>query len=261
MLGDSLGVRAENTAKFLYEHHKGRWNLQAGQLVLVDEASLAGALALDRLTEHAANVGAKVVLIGDWAQLSAVETGGAFGMLVRHRKGVPELTDVRRFINEWEKTASLGLRHGDTKALTKYEQHQRFIGGEADTMLDAIYDSWREDRDAGKVTLMIAGNGEMVAQLNERARADLIETGTVEADGLRLHDGNTAGVEDLVVTRRNERRLSTGRTWVKNGDRWQITRRYDDGALAVRRVGKGDRPYGKALVLPAKYVREDLELG
>ncbi|MGN6036664.1 MobF family relaxase [Brevibacterium casei] len=261
VLGDSLGVRAENTAKFLYEHRKGRWNLQAGQLVLVDEASLAGTLALDRLTEHAATVGAKVVLIGDWAQLSAVETGGAFGMLVRHRKGVPELTDVRRFINEWEKTASLGLRHGDTKALTEYEQHQRFIGGDVDTMLDAIYDAWREDRDAGKVTLMIAGNGEMVARLNERARADLIETGTVEADGLRLHDGTTAGAGDLVVTRRNERRLSTGRTWVKNGDRWQITRRYEDGALAVRRVGKGDRPYGKALVLPAKYVREDLELG
>lgn len=85
VLGDSLGVRAENTAKFLYEHAKGRWNLKAGQFVLVDESSLAGTLALDHITEHAAEVGAKVVLIGDWAQLSAVETGGAFGMLVRHR--------------------------------------------------------------------------------------------------------------------------------------------------------------------------------
>src|SRR5690625_1395272 len=93
VLGDSLGIRAENTAKSLHEHAKGRWNLQAGQLVLVDESSLAGTLALDRITAHAAEVGAKVVLIGDWAQLSAVETGGAFGMLVRHRHRVPELTD------------------------------------------------------------------------------------------------------------------------------------------------------------------------
>ncbi|CVN70469.1 conjugal transfer relaxase TraA [Streptococcus pneumoniae] len=67
VLGDSLGVRAENTAKFFYEHHHGRWNLEAGQLVLVDESSLAGTLALDRIAEHAAEVGAKVVLIGDWA--------------------------------------------------------------------------------------------------------------------------------------------------------------------------------------------------
>ena len=128
-------------------------------------------------------------------------------------------------------------------------------------MLNAIYEAWRSDRDAGLRTLMIAGTGEMVAQLNERARADLIETGQVEADGLRLHDGTTAGVGDLVVTRLNDRRLSTGRAWVKNGDRWQVTHRYDDGSLAVRRLGRGDKPHGKALVLPAKYVREELELG
>ncbi|MEL5990250.1 MobF family relaxase [Microbacterium phosphatis] len=261
VLGDSLGVRAENTAKFLYEHRHGRWNLTAGQLVLVDESSLAGTLALDRITAHAAEVGAKVVLIGDWAQLSAVETGGAFGMLVRRRDQVPELTDVRRFANDWEKTASLGLRHGRTDALDEYEQRGRLLDGDAETMLDAIYEAWRTDRDEGLRTLMIAGTGEMVAQLNERARADLIEAERVEADGLRLHDGTTAGVGDLVVTRLNDRRLTTGRAWVKNGDRWQVTHRYDDGSLAVRRLGRGDQPHGKALVLPAKYVREELELG
>ncbi|HLR84094.1 MAG TPA: AAA family ATPase, partial [Nocardioidaceae bacterium] len=261
VLGDSLGVRAENTAKFLYEHHHGRWNLEAGQLVLVDESSLAGTLALDRITEHAAEVGAKVVLIGDWAQLSAVETGGAFGMLVRHRQSVPELTDVRRFANDWEKTASLGLRHGNTDALDEYQERGRLLDGDAETMLDAIYEAWRSDRNDGLRTLMIAGTGEMVAQLNERARADLVEAGRVEAGGVRLHDGTTAGVGDLVVTRLNDRRLSTGRAWVKNGDRWQVTRRYDDGSLAVRRLGRGDQPHGKALVLPAKYVREELELG
>lgn len=261
VLGDSLGVRAENTAKFLYEHAKGRWNLQAGQLVLVDESSLAGTLALDRITEHAAEVGAKVVLIGDWAQLSAVETGGAFGMLARHCDQVPELTDVRRFANEWEKTASLSLRHGNTDALDEYQERDRLLDGDAETMLDSIYEAWRADRDRGLRTLMIAGTGEMVAQLNERARADLIEAGQVEADGLPLHDGTTAGVGDLVVTRLNDRRLSTGRAWVKNGDRWQVTCRYDDGSFAVRRLGRGDQPHGKALVLPAKYVREKLELG
>lgn len=261
VLGDTLGIRAENTAKFLYEHAKGRWNLDARQLVLVDESSLTGTLALDRITEHAAEVGAKVVLIGDWAQLSAVETGGAFGMLVRHRDQVPELTDVRRFANEWEKTASLRLRHGKTDALDDYQARGKLLDGDAETMLDAIYEAWRTDRDEGLRTLMIAGTGEMVAQLNERARADLIEAGQVEVDGLRLHDGTTAGVGDLVVTRLNDRRLSTGRAWVKNGDRWQVTRRYDDGSLAVRRVGRGDQAHGKALVLPAKYVREELELG
>lgn len=174
---------------------------------------------------------------------------------------MPELTDVRLFANEWEKTASLGLRHGNTNALDAYNEQGRLVEGDAEAMLDVIYEAWRTDRDEGLRTLMIAGTGEMVAQLNEGARADLIEAGRVEAEGIRLHDGTTVGVGDLVVTRRNDRRLTTGRTWVKNGDRWQVTYRYEDGPLAVRRLGRGDRPRGKALVLPAKYVRGELELG
>jgi hypothetical protein len=37
-------------------------SFRKGQLVIVDEASLAGTLSLDRITEHAAEVGAKVLL-------------------------------------------------------------------------------------------------------------------------------------------------------------------------------------------------------
>ncbi|MFT4081388.1 MAG: MobF family relaxase [Nocardioides sp.] len=266
VLGDSLDVRAENTAKFLYEHRKGRWNLHAGQLVFIDEASLAGTLALDKITTHAAQVGAKVVLVGDWAQLSAVETGGAFGMLVRHRRQhhgtVPELTNVRRFTATWEKTASLALRHGNPDILDTYDEHGRLHDGGAEAMLDAVYQAWQHDRDAGLSTLMIAGNGEAVAELNQRARADLIAAGQVRPESVALHDGTAAGVGDLVVTRRNERRLTTsGRGWVKNGDRWQITQRYSDDSLAVRRLGKRDIPHGRALRLPAEYVSDDLELG
>ncbi|HWV50638.1 MAG TPA: MobF family relaxase [Microbacterium sp.] len=261
VLGESLGVRAENTAKFLWEHDHKNWDLRSGQLVLLDEASLAGTLALDRITAHAAEVGAKIVLIGDWAQLSAVESGGAFGMLVRHRQGVPDLTDVRRFSNEWEKTATLALRRGDAAILETYDDYVRLHGGGPDQMLDVLYAAWQGDRASGLSTLMIAGNGETVAELNQRARADRVDAGHVEAAGVPLHDGTTAGVGDLVVTRRNERRITTGGAWVKNGDRWQITRRYDDGSLAVRRIGQADKPRGKALVLPAGYVAEHVELG
>lgn len=261
VLGESLGVRAENTAKFLYEHERGRWHFQPGQLILLDEASLAGTLTLDRIAEHAGQAGAKLVLVGDSAQLSSVETGGAFGMLVRHRAGPPSLTDARRFVHKWEKTASLDLRRGKTAVLEEYENHGRLADGSIDRMLDAAYTSWQHDRDEGLATLMIAGNAEMVAELNTRARDDLITVGRVERDGIGLHDGTTAGVGDLVVTRRNDRKLSLGRSWVKNGDRWAVARRLDDGGLAVRRLGPGDHPAGAELVLPAEYVAEDVELG
>jgi conjugative relaxase-like TrwC/TraI family protein len=262
VLGDELGIRTENTAKFDYDHARGRWNLTSGQLVLLDEASLAGTIALDRITAHAAAVGAKVVLIGDWAQLSAIETGGAFGMLVAARTDAPELTDVRRFKANWEKTATLRLRHGDTTVLDTYSQHQRIHDGDTDTMLNAVYTAWQHDKTAGLSTVMVAGTSTTVAELNQRARADLIAAGTVEPSGVPLRDGTTAGVGDEVVTRENDRHLTTsdGR-WVKNGDRWQVTDRLEDGSLAVRRLRRNGAPYGQALVLPAGYVRVQVELG
>jgi conjugative relaxase-like TrwC/TraI family protein len=262
VLGDELGIRTENTAKFLHEHHAGRWQLQTEQLVLIDEASLAGTLALDRIASHAAQVGAKVVLIGDWAQLTAVETGGAFGLLVRDRADTPELSDVRRFRTEWEKTATLGLRHGDITVLDSYTEHERIHEGDTDAMLDAAYTAWQHDRTAGLSTVMIAATSQTVAELNQRARTDLVAAGTVEPSGVSLRDGTMAGIGDEVVTRQNDRRLTTrdGR-WVKNGNRWAVTGRFKDGSLAARRLGRDGAPYGQAIVLPAGYVREQVELG
>ena len=262
VLGQELGVRTENTAKYLHEYTHGRWNLKPRQLVLVDEASLAGTLALDRITSHAAAVGAKVVLIGDHAQLSAVETGGAFGMLARMRQDVAELTDARRFRALWEKTASLGLRHGDPVALAAYQAHGRVHDGDQEQMLDAAYHAWRADREAGRRSVMIAATGETTTELNQRARADLIAAGRVQESGISLHDGTTAGVGDVIVTRLNDRRLATGSGgWVKNGDRWKVTGSFHDGSLAVRRLGRDDTPHGRAVVLPATYVAAEVELG
>ena len=44
---------------------------------------MAGTFELDALTEQARNAGAKVLLVGDWAQLSPVAAGGAFHLLAR----------------------------------------------------------------------------------------------------------------------------------------------------------------------------------
>ncbi|WP_443676916.1 AAA family ATPase [Microbacterium tenebrionis] len=82
VLADDLGITTENTAKWLHEHSRGTWRLRAGQLMIVDESSLAGTLALERLATHAVEAGAKLLLVGDWAQLTAVDAGGGFGLLV-----------------------------------------------------------------------------------------------------------------------------------------------------------------------------------
>jgi conjugative relaxase-like TrwC/TraI family protein len=295
VLGTELGIETENTAKWLTEWrrlpalHKTREDaaarlgrahpasagaarlkrrvadldaaiderrLRPGQLVIVDEASLAGTFALDELVGAARGAGAKVVLVGDPAQLSAVEAGGGFDLVVRDRGDLaPRLVEVRRFAEAWEKAASVELRLGNPAAIDAYDAHGRIVSGSREAMLDALYLAWKRDLDAGKASVMIAVDAETVAALNRRARADRVAAGEVAATGVSLSDGGSAGVGDEVVTRENNRLLTTGRRFVKNGDRFVVVATHDDGSVVARRAdGAGE------VVLPADYVAQRVEL-
>jgi hypothetical protein len=73
-----------------------------------------------------------------------------------------------------------------------------------------------------------------------------------------LHDGTRAAVGDTVITRRNDRQLRAGRSWVRNGDRWTVVAVGRNGWAEVRRHG---RRWGSAVVLPAEYVNHHVQLG
>jgi hypothetical protein len=259
VLADDLGIGTENTAKWWLNHLMTGETFHTGQLVIVDEASLAGTLSLDRITNLAEQAGAKVLLVGDYAQLQSVDAGGAFGLLVHDRDDAPELVDVHRFTHAWEKTASLALRHGRTEVIDTYIDHGRVLDGDTEAMTDAAYTAWRADMLAGKATVLVTDSNEAVTALNVRARTDLILDGTVSGPHeVELHDGTQAATGDTVITRRNDRRLRAGRGWVRNGDRWTVTEVRDDGSVTLRRAG---RRWGASVVLPADYVAEHLDLG
>jgi hypothetical protein len=238
------------------EEALARWTLRTDQLVVVDEASLASTFALDELMSAALDARAKVVLVGDGAQLSSVDAGGMFRTLVRDRgEDAPTLADVRRFKAAWEKEAGLGIRRGTNTALATYATHGRIKDGTRDEMLDALYAAWKTDSDLGLHSLMLAGDTATVNELNARARADRVASGVVIEEGVDVAGAMTAGANDLVVTRENNRRLTTGTSWVKNGDVWTVSATHADGSMTVTRVlGQG------SVVLPASYVAENVEL-
>ncbi|WP_415856033.1 MobF family relaxase, partial [Sinomonas sp. G460-2] len=259
VLAEDLGIPAENTAKWWHTHTTTGATFSTGQLVIIDEASLAGTASLDRISGLAAEAGAKLLLVGDWGQLQSVDAGGAFGMLVHARADAPELTDIHRFAHAWEKTTSLQLRHGRPQAIDTLLDHGRVVGGEAEAMTDAAYNAWRADLDAGLASILIAETHQAITELNTRARADRIIAGAVDpARELPLHDGSAVSAGDLVITRRNDRRLRNASTWVRNGDRWTVTRIREDGSVTVRPAGIR---FGSGIVLPAAYVAEHLDLG
>src|SRR5829696_4475239 len=103
---------------------------------------------------------------------------------------------------------------------------------------------------------MIAPTRHLVAELNARARAHRLNQ-TLAVSEVALADGNRASVGDVIITRRNDRRLRLAATdWVKNGDRWTITTVSNNGGLTVRHTRSR-----LTVCLPADYVRESTGLG
>jgi conjugative relaxase-like TrwC/TraI family protein len=259
VLAEELGVPAENVHKFLFDHTTGSRRatpLRAGDVVLVDEAGMAGTPNLDRLLTLATRAGARVRLLGDDRQLAAVESGGALRLLATEA-GAVELDVVHRFADPAEAAATLKLRTGDHQGLAFYQAKGRIAGGSSQDMTDRAYAAWLADVHAGRTSVLATTTVADVTRLAARARTDRVTAGQVEPDGVLLHDGNTAGVGDWIVTRHNDRRLTTPdrRVWVRNGDAWHVVHRRDDGALTVQHLRHGAR-----LVLPTAYARQHVEL-
>jgi hypothetical protein len=260
VLGAELTIACENTAKWFHDYPRGRTELRRDQLVIIDEATLADTRTLDHITAAAASAGAKVLLVGDWAQLPSVGAGGAFAMLAEARTDTPELVDVHRFTREWEKTATLALRIGDIDVIDTYISHGRIHEGTTEDMIDTAYAAWRTDIGNGLDSILITQSTDAMHQLNTQARADRILAGTTQA-GREAHLAGDARAStgDVVITRRNDRKIRDLRgNWVRNGERWRVIDARSDGTLHVQRPGQR---VGASVVLPAGYVTEHVELG
>ena len=295
VLGDELAIDTENVSKFLTEYRQSgerrrkletlhtqmnaryasglapttrqvesvnflerlldKWQLRAGQLVIVDEASMLATFDFDELTSAVADAGAKLLAVGDYAQLGAVDAGGMFSTLVDSRRDVAALDTIQRFGEEWEAKASLLVRAGDDTSFFAYVRHNRLCEGGREDLIENVYQAWLDDQREGLVSLMMARDNSTVTALNARARIERIARGEVVGD-CRVSSGY-AGVGDLVVTRHNDRRLVDGAgNWVRNGNAWHVDAIGDDGSLVLRRQGTDS-----TVTVPQDYVRQYVELG
>ncbi|MGE0300749.1 MAG: MobF family relaxase, partial [Pseudonocardia sp.] len=254
------------------------WRLREGDLVVVDEAGTAETAALAEIQQRCAAAGAKLLLVGDPRQLTAIGPGGALADVAA--RGISyELTEVRRFNNGWERTASLRLREGDASVLAEYDKHGRIVdGGTAEQAEAAAARGWLADTLIGKESLLLVGTNAAAARISAALRAELVALGRVSEEGVPLGiaewDGVTAGVGDLVQARALAWHLrgfegNTAAPITRQTYRVLATR--DDGGLTVapilRRLPSDptssgwNEELGTPMQLPSSYVREHLSLG
>ncbi|OIH82811.1 hypothetical protein BLJ79_17835 [Arthrobacter sp. UCD-GKA] len=271
LLGREVGTEAMTLDAFVLGANEPSEHfvpLKPGDMLLLDEAGMVGTGLFARAVILAAEHGALIRAIGDDRQLGAIGCGGALRLIDQYEPAV-RLETVHRFRhldgtpNEEEAAASLTLRQapllGTDDPWAFYWENQRIMAGDTELMEHHVFAGWQKDQNAGHRTLMIAPSNALVGALNDRAQAYRLQLGELNAGtSTDLQNGARAHVGDVVVTRRNDRRLivNRGHDFVKNNDVWTVTGIRDDGALDVQH-----RDHHGTTTLPPEYVRTQVELG
>jgi conjugative relaxase-like TrwC/TraI family protein len=264
-LGNATGGAADTVAKWLHqqsrlrdlpERERAAWTLTERTVLVVDEASMASTFDLHQLAATAWNADAKVVLVGDPAQIGTINApGGLLAALAARGHGI-ELTDVHRFHHQWEADASLRLRKGDRTVIDVYGDAGRLhTVHDPDHAAAAVFAHWQRARADGSEVMMLARTRDDVDQLNALAKTAAQTAG--ESHGPQVVIGDkTFEAGDVIRTKRNNRSITVGETHVRNGDRYTILATTQDGGLLVDDLtGRG------RTMLPSAYVAEHVEHG
>ncbi len=199
-LQQGSAIPSRTIASLEHQWEQGRELLTAKDVLVIDEAGMVGTRQMERVLSHAANVRAKVVLIGDPEQLQAIEAGAAFRSIAE-RHGSVEITEIRRQQIDWQRDATRHLATERTaEALAAYEQHGAI--SVADTREGAraeLVKGWervrREHPDQSQIIL--THTNDEVRELNDMTRTALRGAGAL-------------GEDVTVVTERGERVFATG---------------------------------------------------
>ena len=215
LLGHTLTVDA-----LIARIDTGRLRVGSRTTIYFDEAGMADTSRLDRLTEAVARTGAKLVAIGDGAQLPSIGAGGMFDRLAQLAP-CAELVTVQRTRDQGERRAWSDLRAGRTdRALAHYLANGRLhIRASRDQALELAVRDWAaltETHPVREVALISDASNKEIARLNARAqhyRALRGELGELEVDVPGTHYGVRRGDRVALIDQHRE----PGRPRIENG--------------------------------------------
>ena len=229
------GLGATSIAHLLGQLDKrageGEAPMASGSVLLIDEAGMVDSATLARLIDHARAADAKLVLIGDPAQLGEIEAGGLFAALANRGEPV-YLDEVIRHRHELDREAARLIREGHgSAALDRYRAAERIVvAADPEARREAIVRDWWQSRQAGEDSLMLAKLNREREHLNARARELMKAEGQLGEQEIRVGESPFAA-GDEVITRVNDHRKQ-----IYNRERWRVEA-VDARAQAVELVG------------------------
>ncbi len=216
-LESGSGISSRTIASMEHGWGQGRDMLTSRDVLVIDEAGMVGTRQMERVLSHAAEAGAKVVLVGDPQQLQSIEAGAAFRS-IHDRHGGVEIHEVRRQREDWQRDATRDLATGKTgNAISAYDRHGMVHSAETrEQARGDLIDRWDRDRQASPDSsrIILTHTNAEVRELNEAARDRMRAAGDLGEDvrvTVERGDRNFSS-GDRVMFLQNERGLG-----VKNG--------------------------------------------
>lgn len=216
-LESGSGIASRTIASMEHGWQASRDLLTSRDVLVIDEAGMVGTQQLERVLSHAAEAGAKVVLVGDPQQLQSIEAGAAFRS-IHERHGGVEIASVRRQREDWQRDATRDLATGRTgAAIHAYDAHGMVHGAQSrEQARDDLIDRWDRDRQASPDAsrIILTHTNAEVRELNEAARDRMRDAGDLGEDvRVTVERGQRSfAAGDRVMFLQNERGLG-----VKNG--------------------------------------------
>ena len=216
-LESGSGIASRTIASLEHGWGQGRDALTSRNVLVIDEVGMVGTRQMERVLSHAAEAGAKVVLVGDPQQLQSIEAGAAFRSIFE-RHGGAEIGEVRRQREGWQRDATRDLATGRTgDAIHAYDTHGMVhIAATREQARDDLIEGWDGDRQASpdKSRIILTHTNAEVRALNEAARERMRAAGDL-GDDVRItveRGARSFASGDRVMFLQNERGLG-----VKNG--------------------------------------------
>ncbi|MGH2865855.1 MAG: MobF family relaxase [Solirubrobacteraceae bacterium] len=204
-----------------------RGQLAVGQdtTIYLDEAGMGDTDRLDRLTDLVERTGAKLVTIGDAAQLPSIGAGGMFARLAKIAPSA-ELSHIRRTLDPAEQRAWADLRAGRSdRAMAHYHARgQLHIQDTRDEAVEHAAQAWAtltETHDPSQVALISDASNQEIHRLNARAqhfRSQRGELGETEVPIPGVHYGVRQGDRIALIDQHHQ----PGAERIENGSRGQV---------------------------------------
>ncbi|MHB1765840.1 MAG: MobF family relaxase [Gammaproteobacteria bacterium] len=227
------GIKSQTIASLLrelegYEREDGSMapptkELTEKTVVVVDEAAMNDTRLMAGLIRETEKARAKLLLVGDEAQVPPVVAGNPFKTL-KKELGYATLTENRRQKETWQKEASREIRAGQVaEGLQKYLAADMIVlAKDREEAIEKTVEAWAKtfDPKAPEKTLLTAYKRADVLELNAAARSEISDllTGPRVETTVRDRDGNSEGKRefqagDRLYFKKNSRKLG-----VMNGE-------------------------------------------